>query len=58
MLDPVDAAFEEGFKDGVSGPDSGPEVKGEAGRGEACERDTIREDVQVDIIHGEEQRIL
>lgn len=41
MLDPVDAAFEEGFEDGVSGPDSGPEVKGDAGRGEACKQSLV-----------------
>lgn len=35
MLEPVEAAFAEGFEEGVSGPDSGPEVKGEAGRGAA-----------------------
>jgi hypothetical protein len=38
MLDPVVAALEEGFDDGVSGPDSGPDVKGEGGLGEACGR--------------------
>ncbi len=35
MLEPVETAFEAGFEEGVSGPDSGPEVKGEAGRGAA-----------------------
>jgi hypothetical protein len=39
MLDPLAAAFEEGLEDGVSGPDSGPEVKGEAGRADAYRRE-------------------
>lgn len=36
MLDPVEAVLEEGFEEGASGPDSGPEVKGEEGRADDC----------------------
>lgn len=45
MLEPVDApALEEaGLEEDVSGPDSGPEVRGEEGRGEACEELGLRE---------------
>jgi hypothetical protein len=39
MLDPLATALEEGLEDGVSGPDSGPEVKGEAGRADACRKE-------------------
>ena len=42
MLDPDAAAIEEGFEDGVSGPDSGPEVKGEEDRGAACRQKTCQ----------------
>lgn len=42
ILEPEAAAFDEGFEDGVSGPDSGPEVRGEAGRGAAYTGDTYQ----------------
>ena len=41
ILDPDTTAFEDGFEDGVSRPDSGPEVNGEADRGEACGRNQL-----------------
>jgi hypothetical protein len=36
ILDSDAAVLEDGFEDGASGPDSGPEVNGEAGRGDGC----------------------
>jgi hypothetical protein len=41
ILDPDAAAPEDGFEDGVSAPDSGPDVNGEAGRGEACGKNQL-----------------